>query len=39
VLVRIPGQDAPAIGQRIRAVAPRERLHLFSADGRSRIEL
>jgi sn-glycerol 3-phosphate transport system ATP-binding protein len=39
VLVRIPGQDAPAIGQRIRAVAPRERLHLFSADGRSRVEL
>jgi sn-glycerol 3-phosphate transport system ATP-binding protein len=39
VLVRIPGQDAPAIGQRIRATAPREKLHLFSADGRSRIEL
>jgi sn-glycerol 3-phosphate transport system ATP-binding protein len=39
VLVRVPGQDAPAIGQRIRAVASRERLHLFSADGRSRIEL
>jgi sn-glycerol 3-phosphate transport system ATP-binding protein len=38
VLVRIPGQDAPAIGQRIRVVAPREKLHLFSADGRSRIE-
>jgi sn-glycerol 3-phosphate transport system ATP-binding protein len=39
VLVRIPGQEAPAIGQRIRAVAPREKLHLFNADGRSRIEL
>jgi sn-glycerol 3-phosphate transport system ATP-binding protein len=39
VLVRLPGQDAPAIGQRIRAVAPREKLHLFSADGRSRVEL
>jgi sn-glycerol 3-phosphate transport system ATP-binding protein len=39
VLVRIPGQEAPAIGQRIRAVAPREKLHLFSADGRSRVEL
>src|SRR3982075_3450927 len=39
VLVRIPGQDAPAIGQRIRAIAPREKLHLFSADGRSRSEL
>ena len=39
VLVRLPGQDAPAIGQPVRAVAPREKLHLFSADGRSRLEL
>jgi sn-glycerol 3-phosphate transport system ATP-binding protein len=39
VLVRIPGQEAPAIGQRIRVVAPREKLHLFSVDGRSRIDL
>jgi sn-glycerol 3-phosphate transport system ATP-binding protein len=39
VIVRIPGTNAPAIGQRIRAVAPREKLHLFSADGRSRIDL
>jgi sn-glycerol 3-phosphate transport system ATP-binding protein len=39
VIVRIPGTEAPAIGQRIRAVAPREKLHLFSADGRSRVEL
>jgi sn-glycerol 3-phosphate transport system ATP-binding protein len=39
VIVRIPGTEAPAIGQRIRATAPREKLHLFSADGRSRIEL
>ena len=39
VIVRIPGSDAPAIGERIRAVAPREKLHLFSADGRSRIDL
>src|SRR3954453_14894881 len=39
VLVRLPGQDAPAIGQRIRAIAPREKLHLFSADGRSRVDL
>jgi sn-glycerol 3-phosphate transport system ATP-binding protein len=38
VIVRIPGADAPAIGERIRAVAPREKLHLFSADGRQRIE-
>ena len=39
ILVRIPGQSGPAIGERIRAVAPREKLHLFSADGRKRIEL
>jgi sn-glycerol 3-phosphate transport system ATP-binding protein len=39
VIVRIPGAVAPAIGERIRAIAPREKLHLFSADGRRRIEL
>ena len=39
VIVRIPGAVAPAIGERIRAVAPREKLHLFSADGRQRIDL
>ena len=38
VIVRIPGAVAPAIGERIRAIAPREKLHLFSADGRRRIE-
>jgi sn-glycerol 3-phosphate transport system ATP-binding protein len=39
VIVRIPGAIAPAIGERIRAIAPREKLHLFSADGRRRIDL
>jgi sn-glycerol 3-phosphate transport system ATP-binding protein len=39
VIVRIPGAIAPAIGDRIRAVAPPEKLHLFSADGRQRIDL
>ena len=39
VIVRIPGAIAPAIGERIRAVAPREKLHLFRADGRKRIDL
>jgi sn-glycerol 3-phosphate transport system ATP-binding protein len=39
VIVRIPGAVAPAIDERIRAIAPREKLHLFSADGRSRIDL
>jgi sn-glycerol 3-phosphate transport system ATP-binding protein len=37
ILVRIPGQSGPAIGEIIHAVAPREKLHLFSADGRKRI--
>jgi sn-glycerol 3-phosphate transport system ATP-binding protein len=39
VIVRIPGATAPAVGERIRAIAPREKLHLFSADGRKRIDL
>ena len=39
VIVRIPGAVAPAIGERIRAIAPREKLHLFSADGCQRIDL
>ncbi len=39
VIVRIPGAEAPAIGQRIRVAAHHEKLHLFSADGRRRIEL
>ncbi len=38
ILVRIPGQGGPAIGERIRAVATREKLHLFSPDGRKRID-
>ncbi|HLZ04572.1 MAG TPA: sn-glycerol-3-phosphate import ATP-binding protein UgpC [Bradyrhizobium sp.] len=37
ILVRIPGQEGPAIGQKIRAVAPRDKLHLFTADGRKRV--
>jgi sn-glycerol 3-phosphate transport system ATP-binding protein len=39
ILVRIPGQEGPAIGEKIRAAAVRDKLHLFSADGRNRIEL
>ncbi len=38
VIVRIPGSAAPDIGTRIRAVAPRDKLHLFRPDGRGRIE-
>src|SRR5262249_724055 len=37
ILVRIPGQEGPAIGQKIQAIAPREKLHLFTADGRKRL--
>jgi sn-glycerol 3-phosphate transport system ATP-binding protein len=36
--VRIPGAVGPAIGERIRVAAPRDKLHLFSADGRKRVE-
>ncbi|MBN9041606.1 MAG: sn-glycerol-3-phosphate ABC transporter ATP-binding protein UgpC [Rhizobiales bacterium 62-47] len=39
IIVRVPGQAAPAIGQRIKATAPLDKLHLFAADGRSRIDL
>jgi len=39
IIVRVPGTAAPAIGARISAVAPRDKLHLFSADGRQRIAL
>jgi sn-glycerol 3-phosphate transport system ATP-binding protein len=37
VIVRVPGAVGPAIGERIRAVAARDKLHLFSADGRKRV--
>jgi len=38
VIVRIPGTEAPAIGARIRVAAIRPKLHLFSGDGRTRLE-
>ncbi|MCK1357226.1 sn-glycerol-3-phosphate import ATP-binding protein UgpC [Bradyrhizobium sp. 199] len=38
IIVRIPGTEAPAIGAKIRVAAVRAKLHLFSADGRTRIE-
>ncbi|MEH2623467.1 sn-glycerol 3-phosphate transport system ATP-binding protein [Bradyrhizobium sp. AZCC 1719] len=37
IIVRIPGAVGPAIGERIRAVAAPEKLHLFTADGRKRV--
>jgi sn-glycerol 3-phosphate transport system ATP-binding protein len=38
ILVRIPGQCGPSIGERICAIAVREKLHLFSACGRKRLD-
>jgi sn-glycerol 3-phosphate transport system ATP-binding protein len=38
VIVRIPGSVAPEIGAGIRAIAPRDKLHLFRSDGRGRID-
>ncbi|HKY87434.1 MAG TPA: sn-glycerol-3-phosphate ABC transporter ATP-binding protein UgpC [Pseudorhodoplanes sp.] len=37
IIVRVPGQAAPPSGEWIRAVAPRSKLHLFSANGRQRL--
>ncbi len=37
IIVRIPGAIGPAIGERIRAVAARDKLHLFTGDGRKRV--
>src|SRR3954464_7134535 len=39
VIVRIPGSEAPPIGEKIRVAAMRQKLHLFSGDGRTRIEV
>jgi sn-glycerol 3-phosphate transport system ATP-binding protein len=38
IIVRIPGTEAPAIGEKIRVAAVRAKLHLFSGDGRTRLE-
>jgi sn-glycerol 3-phosphate transport system ATP-binding protein len=37
IIVRIPGAVGPAIGERIRAAAAGDKLHLFTADGRKRV--
>ena len=37
VIVRIPGAVAPAIGERIRAIAGSDKLHLFTSHGRKRV--
>jgi sn-glycerol 3-phosphate transport system ATP-binding protein len=37
VIIRLPGTHVPAIGERAVAVAAREKLHVFSADGARRL--
>jgi sn-glycerol 3-phosphate transport system ATP-binding protein len=39
IVIRIPGQTAPAPGDRLRVLAPRHKLHLFSPNGRRRITI
>jgi sn-glycerol 3-phosphate transport system ATP-binding protein len=39
ILVRVPGEDAPAISSTVTAVASRAKLHVFTSDGRRRIDL
>ncbi len=39
VIVRTPGQIVPPIGTKITAVARREKLHIFSNDGKQRLDV
>jgi len=39
ILVRVPGESAPPIGDAVTAVAPRGKLHVFAPDGRQRLDL
>jgi sn-glycerol 3-phosphate transport system ATP-binding protein len=39
IIIRVPGESAPAIGEDITAVASRAKLHVFTGDGRRRIDL
>ncbi len=38
VMVRVPGDDAPPLGTAVHAAAVREKLHVFTGDGRKRLE-
>jgi len=38
IIVRLPGTHAPAPGERAIAVANREKLHIFTADGQRRLQ-
>jgi sn-glycerol 3-phosphate transport system ATP-binding protein len=37
MIVRVPGTTAPASGEKVTAIAAREKLHVFSSDGRRRL--
>ncbi|ETR77692.1 sugar ABC transporter ATPase [Afipia sp. P52-10] len=39
ILVRVPGETAPPLGATVTATAGRAKLHVFTADGRRRIDL
>jgi sn-glycerol 3-phosphate transport system ATP-binding protein len=39
LVLRLPGQAAPAPGTALRALAGRDKLHLFSPDGRRRLPI
>jgi sn-glycerol 3-phosphate transport system ATP-binding protein len=39
VMVRVPGDDAPELGSAVHAAAVRSKLHVFTGDGRTRLEL
>jgi sn-glycerol 3-phosphate transport system ATP-binding protein len=39
ILVRVPGQDAPSVGETIKVLAPLEKMHAFVDGGRKRVEL
>ncbi|MGD9844092.1 MAG: sn-glycerol-3-phosphate ABC transporter ATP-binding protein UgpC [Variibacter sp.] len=38
VVVRLPGQAVPSVGEKAVAVARRGKLHIFAADGRKRLD-
>jgi sn-glycerol 3-phosphate transport system ATP-binding protein len=38
IIVRLPGTDAPAPGERAVAAARQNRLHIFAADGTRRLD-
>jgi sn-glycerol 3-phosphate transport system ATP-binding protein len=39
VMVRLAGDDAPALGSAVHAAAVRGKLHVFTGDGRTRLDL